>query len=111
MNMQTNLANQTAKGNLQEQKRQQSYQSWHEPALRTLSGLLDVRKKNLARQNRDVNNAAVTRDEFMQALVDQHGEHGLYLIHAGQIISSLYRAKRIRYLGSTFIQLNEEGDK
>lgn len=109
-NMQTNLANQTAKGNLQEQKRQQSYQSWHEPALRTLSGLLDVRKKNLARQNRDVNNAAVTRDEFMQGLVDEHGVHGINLYHAGVIISSLYRAKRIRYLGS-FIQVNEEGDK
>ncbi|EKU69279.1 hypothetical protein X964_20470 [Acinetobacter baumannii MDR_MMC4] len=47
----------------------------------------------------------------MQALVDEHGKHGIYLIHAGPIISSLYRAKRIRYLGSTFIQLNEEGDK
>ncbi len=105
-NMQTNLANQTAKGNLQEQKRQQSYQSWHEPALRTLSGLLDVRKKNLARQNRDVNNAAVTRDEFMQGLVDEHGVHGINLYHAGVIISSLYRAKKIRYLGS-FIQIIE----
>ncbi|HFX6306052.1 hypothetical protein [Acinetobacter nosocomialis] len=86
-------------------------QSWHEPALRTLSGLLKKRKENLARQNRDKKNAAVTRDEFMQALVDEHGKHGIYLIHAGPIISSLYRAKRIRYLGSTFIQLNEEGDK
>lgn len=93
-----------------EQQRQKSIQSWHEPALRTLSGLLDGRKKNLARQNRDEKNAAVTREEFMEALVDQHGKHGLYLIHAGQIISSLYRAKRIRYLGSTFIQLNEEGE-
>ncbi|WP_337081303.1 hypothetical protein [Acinetobacter pittii] len=109
--MQTNLSNQSTKDKLLEQKRQQSYQSWHEPALRALSGLLDGRKKNLARQNRDVNNAAVTRDEFMQALVDQHGKHGLYLVHAGQIISSLYRAKRIRYLGSTFIQIIEEGEQ
>ncbi|MBJ9743327.1 hypothetical protein [Acinetobacter baumannii] len=91
------------------EQQQKHIQSWHEPALRTLSGLLKKRKENLARQNRDVNNAAVTRDEFMQALVDQHGKHGLYLVHAGQIISSLYRAKRIRYLGSTFIQMNEEG--
>lgn len=110
MNMQTNLSNQTTKDNLLEQKRQQSYQSWHEPALRTLSGLLEIRKKNLARQNRDEKNAAVTREEFMQALIDQHGKHGLYLGHAGQIISSLYRANRIRYLGSTFIQINEEGE-
>ncbi|MEA1228789.1 hypothetical protein ODQ17_05380 [Acinetobacter sp. IRS14] len=107
--MQTNLPNQSTKDKLLEQKRQQSYQSWHEPALRTLSGLLDGRKKNLARQNRDVKNAAVTRDEFMQSLVDQHGVHGINLYHAGVIISSLYRAKRIRYLG-TFIQIIEEGE-
>lgn len=110
MNMQTNLANQTAKGNLQEQKRQQSYQSWHEPALKTLADLLEGRKANLKKRNHDVNQAAVTRDEFMQGLVDEHGVHGINLHHAGVIISSLYRAKRIRYLGS-FIQVNEEGDK
>lgn len=109
-NMQTNLANQTAKGNLQEQKRQQSYQSWHEPALKTLSDLLEGRRANLKKRNHDVNQAAVTRDEFMQGLVDEHGVHGINLFHAGVIISSLYRAKRIRYLGS-FIQVNEEGDK
>lgn len=109
-NMQTNLANQTAKGNLQEQKRQQSYQSWHEPALKTLADLLEGRKANLKKRNHDVNQAAVTRDEFMQGLVDEHGVHGINLYHAGVIISSLYRAKRIRYLGS-FIQVNEEGDK
>lgn len=108
--MKTNLSNQSSKDNLQEQKRQQSYQSWHEPALRTLSSLLAERKQNLKRRNHDENQAAATRDEFMQALVDQHGKHGLYLVHAGQIISSLYRAKRIRYLGSTFIQIIEEGE-
>lgn len=108
MNMQTNLANQTTKDNLQEQKRQQLIQSWYEPALRTLEGLLEVRKQNLRDQKRDEKNAAVKRDEFMQALSDQHR---MPIFHAGQIISSLYRAKRIRYLGSTFIQLNEEGDK
>ncbi len=43
----------------------------------------------------------------MQALSEQHR---MPIFHAGQIISSLYQAKRIRYLGSTFIQLNE-GDK
>lgn len=108
--MQTNLSNQSTKDKLLEQKRQQSYQSWHEPALRTLFGLLEERKENLKRRNHDVNQAAVTRDEFMQSLVDQHGVHGINLYHAGVIISSLYRAKRIHYLGS-FIQVNEEGDK
>ncbi|MDC5241399.1 hypothetical protein NRA25_17610 [Acinetobacter baumannii] len=82
--------------------------SWHEPALRTLSSLLKKRKENLASQNRDEKNAAVTRDEFMQALSEQHR---MPIFHAGQIISSLYQAKRIRYLGSTFIQMNEEESK
>lgn len=107
--MQTNLSNQSTKDKLLEQKRQQSYQSWHEPALRTLSCLLAERKQNLKRRNHDVNKAAVTRDEFMRSLVDQHGVHGINLYHAGVIISSLYRAKRIRYLG-TFIQIIEEGE-
>ena len=49
------------------EQQQKHIQSWHEPALRTLSGLLKKRKENLARQNRDEKNAAVTRDEFMQA--------------------------------------------
>ncbi|OTL21981.1 hypothetical protein [Acinetobacter pittii] len=106
--MQTNLSNQTTKDNLQEQKRQQIIQSWYEPALKTLDDLLEKRRENLRNQNREEKNAAVKRDEFMQALSDQHR---MPLFHAGQIISSLYRAKRIRYLGSTFIQLNEEGDK
>ncbi|OLV52988.1 hypothetical protein BS577_00995 [Acinetobacter baumannii] len=104
--MQTNLANQTAKGNLQEQKRQQSYQSWHGPALKTLADLLKERKANLKKRNHDENQAAVTRDEFMQGLVNDHGVHGINLYHAGVIISSLYRAKKIRYLGS-FIQIIE----
>ncbi|AQV16937.1 hypothetical protein [Acinetobacter pittii] len=106
--MQTNLANQSTKDNLQEQKRQQIIQSWYEPALKTLGDLLEKRRENLRNQNREEKNAAVKRDEFMQALSDQHR---MPLFHAGQIISSLYRAKRIRYLGSTFIQMNEEGDK
>lgn len=106
--MQTNLSNQSAKDKLLEQKRQQIIQSWYEPALKTLDDLLEKRRENLRNQNREEKNAAVKRDEFMQALSDQHR---MPLFHAGQIISSLYRAKRIRYLGSTFIQMNEEGDK
>ncbi|OTS05175.1 hypothetical protein CAT24_01265 [Acinetobacter pittii] len=89
------------------EQQQKHIQSWHEPALRTLSGLLKKRKENLVRQKRDEKNAAVTRDEFMQALSEQHR---MPIFHAGQIISSLYQAKRIRYLGSTFIQINEGGD-
>ncbi|MBU0363992.1 hypothetical protein L2Z18_01135 [Acinetobacter baumannii] len=104
--MQNNLSNQTNKGNQQVLKRQQIIQSWYEPALKTLEGLLEKRKQNLKRQKRDEKNAAVTRDEFMQGLVNDHGVHGINLYHAGVIISSLYRAKKIRYLGS-FIQIIE----
>ncbi|EHU2649493.1 hypothetical protein AZG96_RS05140 [Acinetobacter baumannii] len=106
----SNLSNQEKKDNQLEEKRKQSYQSWHDPALITLSRLLEKRRANLREGKRDEKNAAVTRDEFMQGLVDEHGIHGLNLYHAGVIISSLYRAKRIRYLGSTFIQLMNEGE-
>ncbi|HAV4658932.1 TPA: hypothetical protein JIT99_12545 [Acinetobacter baumannii] len=102
----SNVSNQSNKDKLLELKRQQSYQSWHEPALKTLTGLLKERKANLKKRNHDENQAAVTRDEFMQGLVDDHGVHGINLYHAGVIISSLYRAKKIRYLGS-FIQIIE----
>lgn len=104
----SNVSNQSNKDKLLELKRQQSYQSWHEPALKTLTGLLKERKANLKKRNHDENQAAVTRDEFMQGLVDDHGVHGINLYHAGVIISSLYRAKKIRYLGS-FIQIMDEG--
>ncbi|MHC3136245.1 hypothetical protein ACWPO0_10275 [Acinetobacter nosocomialis] len=102
----SNVSNQTNKDKSLELKRQQSYQSWHEPALKTLAGLLKERKANLKKRNHDENQAAVTRDEFMQGLVNDHGVHGIDLYHAGVIISSLYRAKKIRYLGS-FIQIIE----
>lgn len=105
MNMQINLANQTNKDNRQEQKRQQIIQSWYEPALRTLEGLLEVRKQNLRDQNRDENNAAVKRDEFKEALARQHR---ITYNHAEEIIKSLGRACRIRFLGSSYIQLKVE---
>ncbi|MDV7517806.1 hypothetical protein R4543_12015 [Acinetobacter baumannii] len=86
---------------------QQIIQSWFEPALYTLNQLLQKRKKNLRRINRDENNAAVKRDEFMWALSQ---EYRMPLYHAGVIISNLYRAKKIRYLGS-FIQIIEEEEQ
>lgn len=76
--MQTNVSNQ-----------QQRIQSWHEPALKTLADLLKERKANLKKRNHDEKQAAVTRDEFMQALMNEHGVHGINLFHAGVIISSL----------------------
>lgn len=71
--------------------------------------MLKERKENLKKRNHDENQAAVTRDELMQALVDEHGVHGINLHHAGVIISSLYRSKLIRYLGS-FIQIMDKGN-
>lgn len=82
-------------------------QSWHEPELRTLSGLLKKRKENLASQNRDEKNAAVKRDDFKETLVRQHR---ITYNHAEEIIRSLSRADRIRFLGSTYIQIKEGGE-
>ncbi|MDC4781781.1 hypothetical protein NQ966_08905 [Acinetobacter baumannii] len=97
--------NQMNTNNLSNQ--QQIIQSWFEPALYTLNQLLQKRKENLRRINRDEKNAAVKRDEFMWALSQ---EHRMPLYHAGVIISNLYRAKKIRYLGS-FIQIIEEEEQ
>lgn len=95
-NMQTNLANQ-----------QQIIQSWFEPALNTLNQLIEKRKENLRRIKRDENNAAVLRDELVESLAYHHGI-SFYL--AGEVIASLGRAKKIRFLGR-FIQVNAEESK
>lgn len=86
-------------------KRQQIIQSWYEPALRTLSKIIAKKEENLKRINRDINNAAVSRDEFVDALLSEH--RTLYHYHASEIITSLYRAGKIRYLGK-FIQMNRK---
>ncbi|ELY3920804.1 hypothetical protein ACY2PU_003665 [Acinetobacter baumannii] len=91
---------------MKDSRQQSEIQSFYEPALRVLGHLFEVKKQNLRNKGYDENNAAVTRDEFMQGLVNDHGVHGINLYHAGVIISSLYRAKKIRYLGS-FIQIIE----
>ena len=85
-----------------EHKYLQGVQSWYDPALRTLNGLLDIRKANLRKINRDEANAAVTRDEFMEMLITQHRISAWY---AGEIISSLLRAEKILMFGR-FIQIN-----
>ncbi|ENW92781.1 hypothetical protein [Acinetobacter dispersus] len=90
---------------LPEHKQLQTIQSWHEPALRTLNGFLDVRKANLRKINRDEANAAVTRDELIEALSN---DHRISYQDAGMIISSLHRAGRIIMFGR-FIQLNDQG--
>ncbi|MCL6234050.1 hypothetical protein M5F03_02510 [Acinetobacter sp. ANC 5579] len=86
-----------------EHKHLQGVQSWYDPALRTLNGLLDIRKANLRKINRDEANAAVTRDEFIEMLTNEHRISAWY---AGEIISSLQRSEMILMFGR-FIQINE----
>lgn len=90
---------------LPDYKQAQIIQSWHEPALRTLKSYLDVRKANLRKINRDEANAAVTRDELIEAL---SRDHRISYQDAGKIISSLQRCERIIMFGR-FIQMNEQG--
>ena len=96
----TNMAIQ----NKPEHKQMMHLQSWCEPALRTLDGLLEIRRANLRKVNGDEKNAAVTRDEFMEMLINEHRVSAWY---AGEIISSLHRAGQIFMFGR-FIQMNEE---
>ena len=86
-----------------EHKHLQGVQSWYEPALRTLNGLLEIRKANLRKINRDEANAAVTRDEFIQVLIN---EHRISTWYAGEIIASLLRAEMILMFGR-FIQIKQ----
>ncbi|MBI1452848.1 hypothetical protein IL972_13090 [Acinetobacter sp. FL51] len=89
-----------------EHKHPQGVQSWYDPALRTLNGLLDIRKANLRKINRDEKNAAITRNEFIEALVN---EHRISVYQASEIVASLRRANRILMHGS-FIYEMPKGD-
>ncbi|MCH7381303.1 hypothetical protein [Acinetobacter higginsii] len=90
---------------LPEHKQAQIIQSWHEPALRTLNSYLGVRKANLRKINRDEANAAVTRDELIEALSK---DHRISFQDAGMIISSLHRCEKIIMFGR-FIQVKDQG--
>ena len=87
-----------------EHKQVQWTQSWYEPVLRILDGLLEIRRVNLRKVKGDEKNAAVTRDEFMEMLINEHRISAWY---AGEIISSLHRAGQIFMFGR-FIQVNEK---
>ena len=88
---------------LPEHKHVQWTQSWYEPALASLSGILEVRRENLRKRKHDENKAAVTRDEFIEILMF---EHRMSPWNASEVISSLKRAGKIRCFGS-FINLPE----
>ena len=87
-----------------EHKQVQWTQSWYEPALKSLNTFLDVRRANLRKIKSDESNAAVTRDEFIETLMN---DHRITAYQAGEIISSLWRAEKILMFGR-FIQMNEE---
>jgi len=107
MNMKSNLAHEVVQNKrlkiVPQHKHLQGIQGWYEPALRTLNGLLDIRKANLRKINRDEANAAVTRDEFIEMLINEHRISAWY---ASEIIASLLRAELILMFGR-FIQINE----
>ena len=79
-------------------------QSWYEPALKSLDGILKVRRENLRKIKREESNAAVTRDELIELLTN---EHRMTVYQAGELISSLLRAEKILMFGR-FIQVNEK---
>lgn len=87
-----------------EHKHVQGVQSWYEPALRTLEGLLEIRRANLRRINNDESKAAVMRSELIEMLMTEHRISAWY---AGEIIASLLRAERIMMFGR-FIQIIEK---
>lgn len=103
--MHSNEVNQMNTNNLSNQE--QIIQSWFEPALHTLKALIKKCEENLERIKADTKNAAVKRDDFKENLVLQHR---ITYNHAEEIIKSLGRAGRIRYLGSTYIQIKEGGE-
>ncbi len=103
----TNISNSTLSNKLQlaELKQTQAIQSWYEPALKTLADYLEIRKENLRRINRDEANAAVTKDEFVEAL---NRAHRMTYGDASLVITSLLRANKIIMFGR-FIQLKDQG--
>lgn len=100
----TNNKRLVVKEQMAQQKQIQATQSWYEPALHTLEQMLEVRRANLRKRNGDENQAAVTREEFMEHL---HDLNGMQLWQAAEIVSSLKRAGKIKCFGR-FIQMGEQ---
>lgn len=81
---------------LPDYKQIQAIQSWYEPALDLLNKLLERNKANLRKRGYSEENAAITREEFRQQLA-RCGRITLYL--AGEIETSLYKAKKVEFMG------------
>ncbi|MCH7394212.1 hypothetical protein MMP66_07950 [Acinetobacter dispersus] len=103
----TNISNSTLsnKQQLAEQKQIQATQSWYVPAIEVLEKMLEKRRENLRKIKGDVNQAAVTRDEFIEHL---HDLKGMNLWQAAEVVSSLKRAGKIECFGR-FIKLKDQG--
>lgn len=82
-------------------------QSWYEPALKSLDTFLEIRKANLRKINRDEKNAAVTKHEFMEMLIN---EHRLTVYQAGEIVASLLKANQILMHGSFIYEMPKVGE-
>jgi len=87
-----------------EYKQVQWTQSWYEPALKSLDSMLDERRANLRKINRDEKNAMVLLQELLETLMN---DHKLTLWQSSEIVGSLLRVGKISKYGR-FIQLNKE---
>ncbi|WP_353171296.1 hypothetical protein [Acinetobacter rudis] len=75
---------------------QQSIQSFFEPALQLLNQLHGRNRANLRAKGYDENNAAITREEFSQAMAQR------FCINqwsAGQIVTGLVNADLVQAFG------------
>ncbi|AWW07758.1 MAG: hypothetical protein [Podoviridae sp. ctbh1] len=77
-------------------KQAQQVQSFYEPALRLLGHLFEQKKQNLRSKGYDENNAAVTKDEFSEAMARQFR---ITQWLAQQVVTSLINADRINSFG------------
>ncbi|ENX57626.1 MULTISPECIES: hypothetical protein [Acinetobacter] len=88
-------------------KQTQSIQSMYDPAIHTLSRMLEKRKAILRKRNDDEGKAAVNFDEFKKELMS---EHRISLWFANEVVSSLKRAGKINCFGS-YINLPIKADE
>ncbi len=84
-------------------KQTQSVQSMYEPAIHTLTRMLEQRKASLRKRNDDESKAAVSFEEFKKELVS---EHRITFWFASEVVTSLKRAGKIKCFG-TYINLPE----
>lgn len=77
-------------------KQQQGVQSFYEPALTLLSKMLEQNRANLRSKGYDENNAAITKNEFSEAMARQFR---ITQWLAQEIVSSLIHSENIESFG------------